>query len=50
MTLSAYIYSRLRVRNETISQVALQQIPVGMIGRPEDCAGVVAFLVSDVVS
>ncbi|XP_064598699.1 dehydrogenase/reductase SDR family member 4-like isoform X2 [Liolophura sinensis] len=33
--------------NDMVSQIALQNIPLGRFGKPEECAGIVSFLASD---
>ena len=45
--MTAATAARVGVDFEDFQQAAAGQIPVGRVGRPEDIAGVVAFLVSD---
>jgi len=45
--MTAATAARVGVDFEDFQQAAASQIPVGRVGRPEDIAGVVAFLVSD---
>jgi 3-oxoacyl-[acyl-carrier protein] reductase len=48
--MTAATAARVGVDFEDFQQAAASQIPVGRVGRPEDIAGVVAFLVSDEAS
>jgi 3-oxoacyl-[acyl-carrier protein] reductase len=45
--MTAATAARVGVDFDDFQQAAASQIPVGRVGRPEDIAGVVAFLVSD---
>jgi 3-oxoacyl-[acyl-carrier protein] reductase len=45
--MTAATADRVGIGFEEFQQAAASQIPVGRVGRPEDVAGVVAFLVSD---
>ncbi|KAK7460333.1 hypothetical protein BaRGS_00038921 [Batillaria attramentaria] len=40
-------FSRALWENDTVHDIAMQQVPMGRMGTPEDCAGTVSFLVSD---